>query len=114
MILTGGKMKVHYKANDDLTFELEGAGQKEIFKELAMVQEIFGEKSCGMCKGKDIKFICRTVEGNDYYELKCASCGALLSFGQHKKGGTLFPKRKDENNEWLQNRGWHKWQPNKN
>ena len=52
----------------------------------------------------------RTVEGNDYFELKCTDCGAVLSFGQHKKGGTLFPKRKDESG-WLKNKGWHKWQP---
>lgn len=105
-------MKVQYKVNENLTFEVDAAGQKEVFKELAMIQEIFGEKSCGVCKGKDLRFICRTVEGNDYYELKC-SCGAVLSFGQHKKGGTLFPKRKDDNNEYLPNYGWYKWQ-NKN
>ena len=37
-------------------------------------------------------------------------CGATLAFGQHKKGGTLLPKRKDENGNWLENGGWHKWQ----
>ena len=36
--------------------------------------------------------------------------GAALSFGQHKKGDTLFPKRKDEKGNWLENGGWHKWQ----
>lgn len=107
-------MKLHYKANEKLTFEVEGSGQKEVFKELALIQEVFGEKQCGLCKNTDIKFICRTVEGNDYYELKCGSCGGTLSFGQHKKGGTLFPKRRDENNEWLPNHGWYKWQQNKN
>ena len=106
-------MKLHYKANDKLTFEVEGSGQKEIFKELAMIQEVFGEKACGLCKTSDLKFVCRTVEGNDYYELKCNSCGALLSFGKHKKGGTLFQKRRDENNEWLPNYGWYKWKKEK-
>ncbi len=42
-------MKVKFKPNDKLEFELEGAGQKEIFKELATVQEIFSEKKCGVC-----------------------------------------------------------------
>ena len=51
----------------------------------------------------------RSVEGNDYYELRCGNCGGILSFGQHKKGGTLFPKRKDDNNNYLPNKGWHKW-----
>lgn len=106
-------MKLHYKASETLTFEVEGSGQKEVFKELALIQEVFGEKQCGICKNTDIRHVCRTVEGNDYYELKCGSCGGILSFGQHKKGGTLFPKRKDENNEWLQNHGWYKWSPSK-
>tara|TARA_Y100001972_G_C7468702_1_gene238804 strand:- start:52 stop:384 length:333 start_codon:yes stop_codon:yes gene_type:complete len=103
-------MKVKFKPNDKLEFELEGAGQKEIFKELATVQEIFSEKKCGVCGSENIKFVVRNVEGNDYYELRCMDCGATLAFGQHKKGGTLFPKRKDENGNWLENGGWHKWQ----
>lgn len=104
-------MKLRYKANNKLEFEVEGAGQKEIFKEIAAIQEIFGEDNCGMCGNNNVKFIVRSVDGNDYFELKCCDikCGAVLSFGQHKKGGTLFPKRKDENNNYLPNNGWHKW-----
>jgi hypothetical protein len=103
-------MKVIYKANDKLTFELEASGQKEIFKELALIQEIFSEEKCGLCSSTNLKFIVRNVDGNDYYELRCADCGALLAFGQHKKGGTLFPKRKDDNGNYLPNKGWHKYQ----
>ena len=106
-------MKISYKVNDNVTLEAEGDGQKEIFKELAMLQEIFAEKECGLCKSPNIRYVCRTVEGNDYYEVKCSDCYANLSFGQHKKGGTLFPKRKDENNEWLPNNGWYKWNSTK-
>ena len=105
-------MKVKYKIGDKLEFELDGAGQKELFKELAAIQEIFGEESCGLCGSKNLKFIVRNVDGNDYFELRCHDCGAILAFGQHKKGGTLFPRRKDESNNWLPNRGWHKWQKN--
>lgn len=103
-------MKVLYKANDKMQFEVEGGGQKELFKEIAQIQEIFGEDKCGMCKKDNIKLSLRTIEDNDYFELKCVSCGATLSFGQHKKGGTLFPKRKDENNNYMPNNGWYKWQ----
>ena len=102
-------MKILYKANDKLQFELEGTGQKEVFKELATIQEIFSEDKCGLCNKNSIKYVCRNVEGNDYYELKCNDCGAVLSFGQHKKGGTLFPKRKDDDGAYLPNRGWYKW-----
>ena len=105
-------MKVKFKPSPKIEFELEGSGQKEVFKELATVQEIFSEERCGACKKDDIKYVVRNVDDNDYYELRCLSCGAALSFGQHKKGGTLFPKRKDENGNWLENSGWHKWQKN--
>lgn len=106
-------MKVIYKANDKLQFELEASGQKEIFKELALIQEIFSETKCGICGSTNIKFVVRSIDGNDYYELRCIDCGAILSFGQHKKGGTLFPKRKDDNNNYLPNYGWHKWTKDK-
>lgn len=102
-------MKLKYKVSDKLEFELEASGQKEVFKELALIQEIFGEEKCGLCDNSQIKFMVRSVEGNDYYELRCGNCGGILSFGQHKKGGTLFPKRKDDNNNYLPNKGWHKW-----
>jgi hypothetical protein len=105
-------MKVKFKPSSKIEFELEGSGQKEVFKELATVQEIFSEERCGACKKDNIKYVVRNVDDNDYYELRCLSCGAALSFGQHKKGGTLFPKRKDENGNWLENSGWHKWQKN--
>ena len=103
-------MKASYKLSDKLQFEVEGEGQKEIFKEIASIQEIFGETKCGMCGSENIKFVVRVVEDNEYYELRCMDCGATLAFGQHKKGGTIFPKRKDEKGEYMPNRGWYKWQ----
>lgn len=103
-------MKLNYKINDKLSVEIEGAGQKEIFKELAVLQEVFGENTCGMCSSTSIKFMSRNVDDNDYYELRCSDCGAILAFGQHKKGNTLFPKRKDDQGNYLPNKGWHKWQ----
>jgi hypothetical protein len=102
-------MKIFYKVNDKLTFELEAEGQKEIFKELATIQEIFSEEKCGLCGSTNIKFVVRSVDGNDYYELRCNDCGAVLAFGQHKKGGTLFPKRKDDDGNYMPNKGWHKF-----
>jgi translation initiation factor 2 beta subunit (eIF-2beta)/eIF-5 len=101
------------KVNDKLTLKISAEGQKELFKDLSTVQEIFGENSCGMCGSTDIKYVVRTVDGNDYFELRCNKCGAILSFGQHKKGGTIFPKRKDADGKWLPDRGWHKYVPKK-
>lgn len=106
-------MKVVYKASDKLSFELEGSGQKEVFKELALIEEIFAESSCGVCNKNNIRHLVRNVDDNNYFELRCTDCGAVLAFGQHKKGGTLFPKRKDDNGNYLPNRGWYKWSPDK-
>ena len=105
-------MKAKYKVGDKLEFELDGAGQKELFKEIASVQEIFGEAKCGICGSENIKFVVRVVEDNEYYELRCLDCGAVLSYGQHKKGGTLFPKRKDADGNYTKNNGWYKYSAN--
>jgi hypothetical protein len=101
-------MKVKYKVGK-LEFELDGSDQKSIFKELAAIQEIFSEEKCGLCTSTNLKFVVRTVEDNDYYELRCTDCGAVLAYGQHKKTKTLFPKRKDDEGKWLQNNGWYKY-----
>jgi len=102
-------MKLKYKVSDKLEFELDVPGQKEVFKEIATLQEIFGEEKCGACGKDSVRFVVRNVDDNDYYEQRCNNCKSILSFGQHKKGGTLFPKRKDENGNYLPNNGWHKW-----
>ena len=36
-------------------------------------------------------------------------CGARLAFGVMKKGGGLFPKRKDADGNWFPDRGWVKY-----
>ena len=104
-------MKVNYQTrNGRLSVELEGDSQRDIFQEIARFQEVFEETVCGKCGADNIRFVVRNVDDNLYYELRCADCGAKLSFGSHKKGGGLFPKRKDGDN-WLRDRGWVKWNP---
>lgn len=104
-------MKVNYTSkNGRVSVELEGDGQRDIFEQISRFQEVFEEASCGKCGSENIKFVVRNVDDNMYYELRCADCGARLSFGAHKKGGGLFPKRKDGDN-WLPNGGWVKWNP---
>lgn len=78
-----------------LTIELDATSPKDLFKKVAETQEVFAERSCGMCGCEDIQFRVRTVNGDDYYENVCTKCGATLSFGQSKKTpGALFPIRK--------------------
>lgn len=102
-------MKAVYKVDERLTFELEATDQKGIFAELSSIQEIFGESQCGKCNSHDLKFVVREVDDNKYYEIRCKKCGAKFSFGQAKKGGTLFPKKKDADGKWFNSGGWLKW-----
>jgi hypothetical protein len=106
-------MKVIYNISDKLSFEVESKSQKDLFGELASIQEIFGEDKCGVCGNSNLRFVTREVDGNAFYELRCGnhSCKAVLGFGQHKKSDTLFPQRKDKEGKYLPNNGWHKWQP---
>jgi translation initiation factor 2 beta subunit (eIF-2beta)/eIF-5 len=105
-------MKLTYTTkNGRITAELEGESQKDLFGELNKFQEVFEENICGKCGNEDVKFVVRTVDDNQYYELRCSKCGARLAFGVHKKGGGLFPKRKDNDGKWLPDNGWVKWNP---
>jgi len=103
-------MKVNYTTkNGRISVELDGDTQREIFSQLSSFQEVFDETVCAKCGSDDVRFVVRNVDDNLYYELKCNECGAKLAFGAMKKGGGLFPKRKDKDGNWLPNRGWVKY-----
>ena len=110
-------MEIQYRSKSGrLYIKVEGANQKEVFKKLASAQEVFeADDLCGVCGSGDIRFRVREVtKGNktfDYFELACGKCFARLAFGQSNDTISLFPKRKDENNNYLPNRGWYKYQP---
>jgi hypothetical protein len=101
-------MKVDYTAGN-LKASFETDTQKDLFTQLASFQEVFGQSECGKCKSKDLRFIVRNVNDNEYHELRCNNCSAKLTFGVNKKGGGLFPKRKDADGKWLPDSGWVKW-----
>ena len=105
-------MKLVYTTkNGKMNVEIEGDSQRELFGQISRFQEVFEEASCGKCGSENVRFVVRNVEDNLYHELRCADCGARLSFGAHKKGGGLFPKRKDSEGNWLPDGGWVKWKP---
>ena len=85
-------MKAQLKVRQNLTIEIEAGDQKSLFRS-AQAQEVFGERACGKCKSADIIFRTRTVKGNDFYEVVCVRCRAVLSMGADKQGDTLFPRR---------------------
>lgn len=105
-------MKISYTtSNGRITAEFDADSHRDLFNEINKFQEVFEEDICGKCKGEDIKYIVRTVDDNQYYELRCNGCGSKLAFGVNKKGGGLFPKRKDNEGKWLPDNGWTKWNP---
>lgn len=107
-------MKLRYTTgNGKISVEFEGDSQVSLFSDIASFQEVFEESTCGKpdCKSNNIRYVVRTVDDNNYYELRCQDCGAKFTFGANKKGGGLFPKRKDADGKWLDNGGWTKWNP---
>jgi hypothetical protein len=104
-------MKAHYKTgNGRIVIEIQGETVKDVFRAIAQAQEVFeAAHTCGSCNSEDIRFQVRTVEDNDFYELVCLECRAQLHFGQHKKGRTLFVKRRDEAGNLLAAEGWTQW-----
>lgn len=108
-------MKLLYTTrNGRMQVELEGKSQADIFEQVAMFQEVFEQTECSRNgkKSDNVKFVVREVDDNKYFELVCQDPdpelrNARLSFGQHKKGGSLFPKRKDKDGNWLKHNGWN-------
>eukprot|EP00919_Chromeraceae_sp_WS-2016_P064785 GHVR01153468.1.p1 GENE.GHVR01153468.1~~GHVR01153468.1.p1 ORF type:complete len:110 (-),score=6.36 GHVR01153468.1:264-593(-) len=103
-------MKLNYKLGN-LSVEFECDTPKEVFNQLSVFQEVFGETKCGKCGSENLRFVVRVVDDNPYYEIRCLDCGAKLAFGANKKGGGLFPRRKDAEGNWLPDNGWTKWNP---
>jgi hypothetical protein len=88
-------------AGGKILIKVEAESQKELFRQIAQAQDIFDiEMKCGACGSLDIHFQVRSIKGNDFFELVCPKCNAQFKFGQHKVGGTLYPKS-DE--------GWVVW-----
>ena len=78
---------------------------KQAFALAARAAEAFDcDSCCHLCGSTEIRPRARTHDGNDFYEWYCEACGGMLSLGQHKTGGTLFPKR-DRGTD-----GWHQYQ----
>ena len=105
-------MKIYYRPKESVTLELEASNVKDMFEKLAQVEEIFQQNKCQKCNGQHITMQVREVDENKFYEMRCLDCHAVLAFGAHKKGNTLFPKRftEDEGERaYLDNKGWTRW-----
>lgn len=101
----------------NVTFEAEGVTTKEVFKELAVFQEIF--QHANGPDGQGARLVVRTVtdpknpkKEYEYFEMRSVTNPKLrLDFGQKNDGGDLFPKRKDSEGNWYPNDGWHEYKP---
>ena len=72
--------------------------------------------ACGKCKSAELLFRTRkNAQNNEFFELLCGRCRAVLQLGVHKLGGTLFPRRHRDSDggekEWLPDNGWVRWDP---
>ncbi len=119
-------MKAKIQINGNVEITVEGKSTKDLFEQLASIEQTFGVKSqlCGKCqKGGGIlitdntikpkQYIVRNVEGNTFYEIVC-QCGARLSLSSTKqKPDELFPKKKKDytnpDSEYLPDNGWLKY-----
>ena len=111
-------MKAQLKVRSDLIIEIEEDKQVNLFKALASIQEVFGQKRCGKCGSSDLQFTVRAVDKSKFLEIKCNKCFAKLAISPHDSdAGTLYPKRtgKDDAGEtvWLPDNGWVKWDKDK-
>lgn len=96
-------LEVHYKSpNGQYQAKFAGENSKDIFEQIAKFEEIFcNNLVCQSCKENNTRLNVREdKEGNKYYERVCNKCYHSFSFGQKKKGGTLFPKT---------SKGWTKY-----
>lgn len=114
-------MKGQFKVSGNLVLEVEAESSKDMFGKLAEMQEVFGEKKCGLCESTNLKFAVRKATSGKkeftYYELHCNDCFARLSFGQSQDTKSIYPKRRldkdgvptppgDESGKYGKHNGW--------
>lgn len=104
-------MQVSFKTPDNaIEFQFDAQSSREAFEKMANISELFPLENCGKCSSSNVKPVVRKTQGYEFFEIRCVDCGHSLSYGQTREDKTLFPKRKDKAGEWLQNRGWQKYQ----
>jgi hypothetical protein len=105
------------------TIEIDATDVKELFRQIAATQEVFGDHRCGAC-GEDriAPRVRRVTKGKveyEYFEICCNNpkCRAKLAFGQYQDGSGLFPVRKldkdgqpdRENGSYGPHNGWSRY-----
>lgn len=102
-------MKVTYKL-PKVEVEVEGETTRDCFDKISSAVEIMSNSRCGACDSENVVPVVRENGGNHFREFSCLDCGCRLAFGQRRQDGEMYPRRKDKDGNWLNNRGWVKWQ----
>jgi hypothetical protein len=79
-------------ANGKLKVRVTAETQKELFREVSKIAEIFEAEPCGLCESENVRFRTRTAGAFEFYELHCLDCDATRQYGQLRDGAHLFPK----------------------
>ena len=90
-------MEMQVKLPNGTFIKLYGDSDTDLFESWAHVHEIFAEEKCALCGCTKLRPVVRVNADDDkFYELHCQGegCYARLTYGQNKKGDTLFPRRK--------------------
>lgn len=89
-------MEVHLNCGQ-FTISVDCSDEKDAFEKISHLQEVFQNRFFGPDgeEDLDLTYKVREADGNKFYELVSKKYKKRLLFGQHKKGGTLFPK------EWV-------------
>lgn len=108
-------MKALYNLYPDLTFEVENDLLVDVLQEVSYLKNAIGHEPCGKCGCEDVFPVCRQVNEDVYFELKCNGyvnkdgkqlatapdfrngdrpCGAVLQLGVNKnKQKTVYKKK---------------------
>jgi late competence protein required for DNA uptake (superfamily II DNA/RNA helicase) len=90
-----------------LIFDVEAETIKQLFRNIAEIQEVFeGDKTCGRCGNDHIQLRVRNPKEFEFFELVCMTCNSTLELGETKDKKSLFPRRKDKQDKILSHRGW--------
>jgi late competence protein required for DNA uptake (superfamily II DNA/RNA helicase) len=114
-------MKAVFSSYNGLELEIEAPTLQELMQQISQIENAIGYEPCGKCKSGNVFPRHRNADGNDFYELACSDCGAVLQLGTNKEEKTLYKKKmetdskgkavKDENGKgkYLKDNGWLKW-----
>ncbi len=106
---------IKYNLGNGVWVEIEAENPADAVRQLSQWQDALGERECGKCGSKDIRFSqFETREGKEMFVMNCHAkgCRASITLAQVREGGRLFLSRKNRDGQELPQRGWTVYNPN--